>query len=30
MNIVVLINQEYQTIQSLFLKIENTQRIEKL
>ncbi len=30
MNIIVLINQEYQIIQGLFLKIENTQRIEKL
>ncbi len=30
MNIVDLIKQEYQTIQGLFLKIENTQQTEKL
>ncbi|MBW4663376.1 MAG: hemerythrin domain-containing protein [Chroococcus sp. CMT-3BRIN-NPC107] len=30
MNIINLITQEYQIIQSLFLKIENTQQTEKL
>lgn len=30
MNIIDLIKQEYQTIQELFLKIENTQQKDKL